>query len=66
MKCQWCGHVHERLCPWVKAIEHFPGGTKIKRVEFKDGYASSPDYRSTPITGSRTVVIDTADPLEIS
>ena len=31
--CQWCGETHDRLCPYVKAVEFFVGGT-VRRVEF--------------------------------
>lgn len=34
IKCQFCGALHDKLCPHVKVIEYFPSGT-IKRVEFK-------------------------------
>ena len=35
--CEWCGHLHDRLCPYLKAVEfeYPPGaGRRIKRVEF--------------------------------
>ena len=32
--CEYCGIFHERLrCPWVKAIEYHPDGSR-RRVEF--------------------------------
>ena len=40
--CPWCNGigsitVHGGACPKVKAIEYYPDGVTVKRVEFKDG-----------------------------
>jgi hypothetical protein len=40
--CRWCGMIHGKLCPSVKAIEFHPDGT-VRRVEFK----SAQDYGAT-------------------
>jgi hypothetical protein len=35
LKCRWCGHIHlTPQCPAVKAIEYWPDGITVKRVEF--------------------------------
>lgn len=36
--CGWCGKLHGRLCPYVKAIEFYDDGVTVKRVEFVNGY----------------------------
>ena len=32
-KCEWCGMIHETICPQIKAIEYHSDGT-TKRIEF--------------------------------
>ncbi len=46
--CQWCGHIHQGVCPLVKALEYHEDGT-LKRVEFKvaSDYPPAPGSVST-------------------
>lgn len=51
-QCLWCGLIHSRLCPAVKAIEYFQNGA-VRRVEFK----TETDFRSViPKMGPNTWV----------
>jgi hypothetical protein len=33
--CRWCGMIHGPACPSVRAIEYYPDGVTVRRVEFK-------------------------------
>lgn len=33
-QCYWCGLIHGPKCPSVKAVEYYPDGVTVKRVEF--------------------------------
>lgn len=32
--CQYCGTIHEAICPRIKSIEYHPDGTTVRRIEF--------------------------------
>jgi len=34
--CGYCGMIHQGPCPRIKAIEYYPDGFTIKRVEYYD------------------------------
>ena len=40
--CGHCGMIHQGQCPRIKAIEYYPDGISIKRVEY---------HESKPIVG---------------
>jgi hypothetical protein len=37
LQCRWCGEIHGQRCASVKAIDFYPDGVTVKRVEFVDG-----------------------------
>jgi hypothetical protein len=34
--CPYCGMIHQAICPRIKAIEYYPDGISVKRIEFTD------------------------------
>lgn len=46
--CGHCGMIHQGQCPRIKAIEYYPDGISVKRVEY---------HESRPIiSGGQTVI----------
>lgn len=35
-RCPHCGCYHTSMCPRIKAIEYYPDGCTIKRIEYHD------------------------------
>jgi hypothetical protein len=57
--CQWCGGDHDKLCPFIKALEFGPGGVDtlfgpVTRIEF----LTHADFKAQPAQDARQAVED--------
>ncbi len=53
--CEWCGHIHGRLCPYVKAFEfriNESGERQVARVEF----LTPADYPANKVSATGATV----------
>lgn len=56
-KCQYCGFIHDSVCPRVKKVEYYPDG-QTKCVEFVEPKPANPILPHRDMQESHKVEVD--------